>query len=212
MIDWFPGVRNSAPTLALPLPAAALVLGWLKLCCRRLFCLCRIPTSVPDASQTQSWVMYAQVSSRSQWNTPQKWQTQASIYNETQLRAWAVFKLPVNLRFTALSCHIHTFLGISDCPAGQPGPPKFLECLSNMKKTCKMKKAMPIVLPQFKGYRVDMRLREFRRCVPSKGLEFMGLDSIKGNLCTRSLNCFTKLSNNTRTEFWRLPSVWFHTP
>jgi hypothetical protein len=36
------------------------------------------------------------------------------------------------------------------------------------------------VLPVFKGYTVDERLREFRRCVYGKKLEFVSFDSPKG--------------------------------
>ncbi len=39
----------------------------------------------------------------------------------------------------------------------------------------------PIVLPTFRGYTVDIRLREFRKCVLGKPLEFIDFDSVEGD-------------------------------
>jgi hypothetical protein len=36
------------------------------------------------------------------------------------------------------------------------------------------------ILPTFKGYTVDLRLREFRRAIPETVLEFIPFDSPKG--------------------------------
>jgi len=36
-------------------------------------------------------------------------------------------------------------------------------------------------LQVFKGYTVDFRLREFRKAIPDKCLEFVAFDSSKGN-------------------------------
>ncbi len=39
---------------------------------------------------------------------------------------------------------------------------------------------MVIQLQVFKGYTVDIRLREFRKAIPDKCLEFVAFDSSKG--------------------------------
>lgn len=39
---------------------------------------------------------------------------------------------------------------------------------------------MAIQLPIFKGYTVDFRLREFRKAIPDKCLEFVTFESRKG--------------------------------
>lgn len=39
---------------------------------------------------------------------------------------------------------------------------------------------LPRKLPEFKGYTVDERLREFRKVVHGKSIEFIGFDSRKG--------------------------------
>lgn len=39
---------------------------------------------------------------------------------------------------------------------------------------------MTIQLPVFQGYTVDVRLKEFRKADPSKGLEFVSFDSPEG--------------------------------
>ncbi len=39
---------------------------------------------------------------------------------------------------------------------------------------------MAIQLPTFRGYTVDDRLREFRKAIPDKCLEFVAFDSRKG--------------------------------
>jgi hypothetical protein len=45
------------------------------------------------------------------------------------------------------------------------------------------------ILPTFKGYTVDMRLKEFRRAIPEVTLEFIPFDSPDGqkNLPEKSL-------------------------
>ncbi len=35
-------------------------------------------------------------------------------------------------------------------------------------------------LPLFRGYTIDVRLKEFRKADPSKGLEFIAFDSTEG--------------------------------
>lgn len=40
--------------------------------------------------------------------------------------------------------------------------------------------AMVTKLPTFKGYTVDFRLREFRKAIPDRCLEFVAFDSKKG--------------------------------
>lgn len=39
---------------------------------------------------------------------------------------------------------------------------------------------MVIILPTFKGYTVDIRLREFRKAIPDTTLEFITFESKKG--------------------------------
>jgi len=39
---------------------------------------------------------------------------------------------------------------------------------------------MVVKLPVFKGYTVDFRLKQFRKAVPNKRLEFIEFDSSKG--------------------------------
>jgi len=38
----------------------------------------------------------------------------------------------------------------------------------------------PIKLPEFKGYTVDQRLKEFRKAEYGKSIEFISFDSLKG--------------------------------
>lgn len=45
-------------------------------------------------------------------------------------------------------------------------------------------------LPTFKGYTVDLRLREFRRAVPEITLEFIPFDSSKGKILLGELKEF----------------------
>ena len=45
----------------------------------------------------------------------------------------------------------------------------------------------PIRLPTFKGYTVDVRLREFRKAIPDKILEFISFDSRKGKKLLKTM-------------------------
>ena len=46
---------------------------------------------------------------------------------------------------------------------------------------------MPIVLPVFRGYTVDVRLREFRKVNYGSSLEFISFDSLQGRRLPGSL-------------------------
>jgi hypothetical protein len=46
------------------------------------------------------------------------------------------------------------------------------------------------ILPTFKGYSVDLRLREFRRAIPGVVIEFIPFDSPKGIKLLGELNNF----------------------
>ena len=48
------------------------------------------------------------------------------------------------------------------------------------------------VLPTFKGYTVDMRLREFRRAIPDVTLEFIPFNSPKGEKLLEELKSFAQ--------------------
>jgi len=48
------------------------------------------------------------------------------------------------------------------------------------------------VLPAFKGYTVDMRLREFRRAIPDVTLEFIPFNSPEGRNLLEELKSFAK--------------------
>ena len=48
------------------------------------------------------------------------------------------------------------------------------------------------VLPTFKGYTVDMRLREFRRAIPDVTLEFIPFKSPKGEKLLEELRSFAQ--------------------
>jgi hypothetical protein len=49
-----------------------------------------------------------------------------------------------------------------------------------------------IVLPTFKGYTVDMRLREFRRAIPDVVLDFIPFDSPEGRKLLDELQSFAR--------------------
>lgn len=53
--------------------------------------------------------------------------------------------------------------------------------LSNVKSDC------PIILPVHHGYTVDFMLRQFRKAIPGKVLEFISFDSVKGEALLCSL-------------------------
>jgi hypothetical protein len=38
----------------------------------------------------------------------------------------------------------------------------------------------PVQLPTFEGYTVDLRLKQFRKAIPGKTLEFITFDSLEG--------------------------------
>ena len=48
------------------------------------------------------------------------------------------------------------------------------------------------VLPTFKGYTVDMRLKEFRRAIPGVTLEFIPFSSPKGMKLLEELKSFAQ--------------------
>ena len=48
------------------------------------------------------------------------------------------------------------------------------------------------VLPTFKGYTVDMRLKEFRRAIPDVTLEFIPFNSPEGNKLLGELKSFAQ--------------------
>ncbi len=45
----------------------------------------------------------------------------------------------------------------------------------------------PRKLPEFKGYTVDFRLREFRKVVYGKSIEFVGFQSKKGKMLLQKM-------------------------
>ena len=65
---------------------------------------------------------------------------------------------------------------------------------------------MTIRLPIFQGYTVDVRLKEFRRADPNKGLEFVNFDSSKGETL---LEGFIKTLNPDNTnDHQTLLAIW----
>jgi hypothetical protein len=46
------------------------------------------------------------------------------------------------------------------------------------------------ILPTFKGYTVDMRLRQFRRAIPDVTLEFIPFNSPRGEILLEELKSF----------------------
>ena len=48
------------------------------------------------------------------------------------------------------------------------------------------------ILPTFKGYTVDMRLREFRRAIPDVTLEFISFDDPDGQKLLAELKVFAR--------------------
>ena len=48
------------------------------------------------------------------------------------------------------------------------------------------------VLPTFKGYTVDMKLREFRRAIPDVTMEFIPFKSPKGKELLEELKSFAQ--------------------
>ena len=50
----------------------------------------------------------------------------------------------------------------------------------------------PIYLPTFKGYTVDMRLKEFRRATPHDTLEFIPFNTTKGRKLLEEMKSFAQ--------------------
>ena len=48
------------------------------------------------------------------------------------------------------------------------------------------------ILPTFKGYTVDLRLREFRRAIPDVTLEFIQFNSPEGKELLEELKSFAR--------------------
>ena len=48
------------------------------------------------------------------------------------------------------------------------------------------------ILPTFKGFTVDMRLKEFRRAIPDVTLEFIPFNSPKGEKLLEELKSFAQ--------------------
>ena len=48
------------------------------------------------------------------------------------------------------------------------------------------------ILPTFKGYTVDMRLKEFRRAIPDVTLEFIPFNTSKGKQLLEELKSFAQ--------------------
>jgi len=57
-------------------------------------------------------------------------------------------------------------------------------------------------LPTFKGYTVDMRLREFRRAIPDVVLEFIPFNSPKGKELLEELKSFAVQVIGIRPDEW----------
>ncbi|MEI8348719.1 MAG: hypothetical protein WCI77_01060 [Candidatus Omnitrophota bacterium] len=51
----------------------------------------------------------------------------------------------------------------------------------------------------FKGFTVDFRLREFRKAIPEKCLEFVAFDSSKGR------KLLAEMSNQRKENQWLIP-------
>lgn len=51
----------------------------------------------------------------------------------------------------------------------------------------------------FKGFTVDFRLREFRKAIPDKCLEFVAFDSSKGQ------KLLTEMSKQRKEKRWLIP-------
>lgn len=56
------------------------------------------------------------------------------------------------------------------------------------------------ILPTFKGYTVDMRLREFRRAIPGVNLEFIQFDKPEGRKLLEELKSFAQEVLTLETE------------
>jgi len=66
---------------------------------------------------------------------------------------------------------------------------------------------MAIPLPIFKGYTVDVRLKEFRKVEQNKRLEFVRFNSAKGDKLLagfiKTLDIKTKKDNETLLAIWK---------
>ena len=62
-----------------------------------------------------------------------------------------------------------------------------MECINQLKGGEIMCRDSPRKLPEFKGYTIDEKLREFRRVVYGKSIEFIAFDSAKGKKLLRQM-------------------------
>ena len=60
----------------------------------------------------------------------------------------------------------------------------------------------PYILPTFKGYTVDMRLREFRRAIPDVVFEVVPFNSQKGKELLEELKTFAAQVIEIRPDEW----------
>jgi len=58
------------------------------------------------------------------------------------------------------------------------------------------------ILPTFKGYTVDMRLREFRRAIPDVVFEIFPFNSSKGKELLEELKSFAVQVIDIRADEW----------
>ena len=58
------------------------------------------------------------------------------------------------------------------------------------------------ILPTFKGYTVDMRLREFRRAIPDVVFEIIPFNSPKGKELLEELKSFAVQVIDIRADEW----------
>jgi hypothetical protein len=61
-------------------------------------------------------------------------------------------------------------------------------------------------LPTFKGYTVDVRLKEFRRILPGNSLEFIPFDSDKGDVLLGKFISTFNLKNPEELQL--LSDIW----
>jgi hypothetical protein len=60
----------------------------------------------------------------------------------------------------------------------------------------------PYILPTFKGYTVDMRLREFRRAIPDVVFEVVPFNTPKGKELFEELKTFASQVIEIRPDEW----------
>ena len=61
-------------------------------------------------------------------------------------------------------------------------------------------------LPTFKGYTVDVRLREFRKVSSVLGIEFVNFDSPEGDVLLEGF--IDTLDANNKEDFQLLNAIW----